>query len=248
MKLSQNQLNYFKKNGFLLIHDLYDKKNMKEIIQWTDEVTNYPEVPNKYMMYFEESKLEKGKRILSRMEDIEPFHQGFSRLFVRGEIQQVTSQLFNEEALLFKDKINFKMPGGDGFKAHQDVQAGWDRYAKLHITALISIDPSTTKNGCLEIAAGNHDKGLIGEQWKPLEEDALDYISVPTNPGDAIFFDSYIPHRSGPNMTDEKRRVLYITYNAVSEGDHRRQYYTDKRLSYPPDIEREPNREYVFRV
>tara|TARA_B100000953_G_scaffold280729_1_gene257713 strand:+ start:1372 stop:2118 length:747 start_codon:yes stop_codon:yes gene_type:complete len=248
MKLSQNQLNYFKKNGFLLIHDLYDKKNMKEIIQWTDEVTNYPEVPNKYMMYFEESKLEKGKRILSRMEDIEPFHQGFSGLFVRGEIQQVTSQLFNEEALLFKDKINFKMPGGDGFKAHQDVQAGWDRYAKLHITALISIDPSTTKNGCLEIAAGNHDKGLIGEQWKPLEEDALDYISVPTNPGDAIFFDSYIPHRSGPNMTDEKRRVLYITYNAVSEGDHRRQYYTDKRLSYPPDIEREPNREYVFRV
>ena len=248
MKLSQNQLNYFKKNGFLLIHDLYDKKNMKEIIQWTDEVTNYPEVPNKYMMYFEESKLEKGKRILSRMEDIEPFHQGFSGLFVRGEIQQVTSQLFNEEALLFKDKINFKMPGGDGFKAHQDVQAGWDRYAKLHITALISIDSSTTKNGCLEIAAGNHDKGLIGEQWKPLEEDALDYISVPTNPGDAIFFDSYIPHRSGPNMTDEKRRVLYITYNAVSEGDHRRQYYTDKRLSYPPDIEREPNREYVFRV
>ena len=64
------------------------------------------------------------------------------------------------------------MPGGDGFKAHQDVQAGWDEYAKLHITALVSIDPSTIENGCLEIAAGNHDKGLIGEQWKPLEENA----------------------------------------------------------------------------
>ena len=248
MKLSQNQLNHFKKHGFLLIHDLYEKKDMKKITQWTDEVTNYPEVPNKYMMYFEESKLEKGKRILSRMEDIEPFHQGFSELFVRGEIQKITSQLFNEKALLFKDKINFKMPGGDGFKAHQDVQAGWDRYAKLHITALLSIDPSTTENGCLEIAAGNHKRELVGEQWKPLEEDTLDYISVPTNPGDTIFFDSYIPHRSGPNMTDEKRRVLYITYNAVSEGDHRRKYYADKRLNYPPDIERDPNKEYVFRV
>lgn len=248
MKLSQNQLNHFKKHGFLLIHDLYEKKDMKKITQWTDEVTNYPEVPNKYMMYFEESKLEKGKRILSRMEDIEPFHQGFSELFVRGEIQKITSQLFNEKALLFKDKINFKMPGGDGFKAHQDVQAGWDRYAKLHITALLSIDPSTTENGCLEIAAGNHERELVGEQWKPLEEDTLDYISVPTNPGDTIFFDSYIPHRSGPNMTDEKRRVLYVTYNAVSEGDHRRKYYADKRLNYPPDIERDPNKEYVFRV
>ena len=121
MKLPQDQINHFKENGFLLIRNLYNKKSMKEIIQWTDEITNYPEVPNKYMMYFEESKLDKGKRILSRMEDIEPFHQGFSELFVRGKIQQITSQLFNEEALLFKDKINFKMPGGNGFKAHQDV-------------------------------------------------------------------------------------------------------------------------------
>ena len=248
MNLSQDQINYFKENGFLLIRNLYNEKSMKNIIEWTDEVTNYPETPNKYMMYFEESKLEKGKRILSRMEDIEPFHEGFSELFVHGEIQKITSQLFSEKALLFKDKINFKMPGGDGFKAHQDVQAGWDRYAKLHITALISIDPSTKKNGCLEIASGHHDKGLIGEKWEPLKEDALDYLSIPTNPGDAIFFDSYIPHRSGPNMTDEKRRVLYVTYNAVSEGDHRREYYADKRQSYPPDIERDPNKKYVFRV
>ena len=182
------------------------------------------------------------------MEDIEPFHQGFSTLFINGEIQKITSQLFNEEAILFKDKINFKMPGGDGFKAHQDVQAGWDRYSKLHITALVSIDTSTIKNGCLEIACGNHNKGLIGEQWVPLKEDGLDYVSIPTNPGDAIFFNSYAPHRSGPNMTNKRRRVLYVTYNAASEGDHRREYYADKRLSYPPDIEREPNKKYVFRV
>lgn len=248
MKLSTEQIEEFRNTGFLVIRNLYESDRIKTITEWTEEVTNYPEVPGKYMMYFEESKLEPGKRILSRMEDIEPFHQGFSELFVRGEIQQITSQLFSDEAVLFKDKINFKMPGGDGFKAHQDVQAGWDRYSKLHITALVSIDPSTVENGCLEIARGHHDKGLIGEQWTPLEEDALDYVSVPTNPGDAVFFDSFAPHRSGPNLTNEKRRVLYVTYNAAAEGDHRRQYYDDKRLSYPPDIEREPEKEYVFRV
>ena len=231
-----------------MIRGLYSEEEMQKITAWTEEVTNYPEVPGKYMMYFEESKLEPGERILSRMEDIEPFHKGFSDLFVRGDIQKITSQLFSDEAILFKDKINFKMPGGDGFKAHQDVQAGWNRYGNLHITALVSIDPSTIENGCLEVASGYHDKGLIGESWKPLEEDALDYVAIPTEPGDAVFFDSYAPHRSKPNMTDEQRRVLYVTYNAASEGDHRRQYYDDKRLSYPPDIEREPDKEYVFRV
>ncbi len=37
---------------------------------------------------------------------------------------------FGEESVLFKDKINFKLPGGDGFKEHQDVQAGWDDFRR----------------------------------------------------------------------------------------------------------------------
>jgi hypothetical protein len=63
-----------------------------------------------------------------------------------------------------------------------------------------------------------------------------------------VFFDSFAPHRSEPNRTDAARRALYVTYNRLSEGDHRRQYYIDKRKSYPPDCEREPDKEYVFRV
>ena len=248
MRISNEQIEEFHSTGFLIIRQLYNAERMQEIIEWTKEVTNYPEVRDKYMMYFERSKLSSADRILSRMENIEPFHQGFSDLFMRGEIQQITSQLFNDKAILFKDKINFKMPGGDGFKAHQDVQAGWDRYAKLHITALVSVDASTIENGCLEMASGFHNKGLIGEAWKPLEEDALDYVSVSTNPGDTIFFDSFTPNRSKPNMTNEQRRVLYVTYNAAAEGDKRRQYYDEKRLSYPPDIERDADKEYVFRV
>ena len=71
---------------------------------------------------------------------------------------------------------------------------------------------------------------------------------VPTRAGDAVFFDSYTPHASGPNLSAERRRVLYITYNRLSAGDHRARYYADKRRSFPPDIEREPGRTYTFRV
>ena len=39
-----------------------------------------------------------------------------------------------------------------------------------------------------------------------------------------------------------------VSYNRASEGDHRHQYYLDKRASYPPDIERDPDKQYVFRV
>ena len=66
-------------------------------------------------------------------------------------MRQAVSELFGEPAVLFKDKINFKLPGGDGFKAHQDVQAGWDAYAGLHITAMVAIDETNAANGSLEM-------------------------------------------------------------------------------------------------
>jgi len=246
--LTKQQIEEFKRDGYVIVRGLYTDDEIRQITEWTEEVTAWPEVPGKYMMYFEKSQLDPNQRILSRMEDIEPFHTGFSQLFTTDKMQGCVSELFGEEAVLFKDKINFKMPGGDGFKAHQDVQAGWDRYASLHITALVSIDASTLENGCLQLAPGHHKQGFIGESWKPLQEDALEYISVPAKPGDAVFFDSFAPHRSEPNRTNSARRVLYVTYNRLSEGDHRRQYYIDKRKSYPPDCEREPDKEYVFRV
>ena len=55
-------------------------------------------------------------------------------------------------------------------------------------------------------------------------------------------------HAWGPNLTEGRRRVLHITYNRRSAGDHRVRYYADKRASFPPDIERDPTRTYTFRV
>ena len=42
--------------------------------------------------------------------------------------------------------------------------------------------------------------------------------------------------------------MLYLTYNRASDGDWCERYFTDKRASFPPDIERQPGVEYKFRV
>ncbi|HEY9725065.1 MAG TPA: phytanoyl-CoA dioxygenase family protein [Chroococcales cyanobacterium] len=248
---SERELETFHQQGFVVVRSLYEGAQLEKLKTWTDEVQSWPEVPGKYMMYFEDSLLDSGKRVLSRIENFCPYHEGLNDLTNGEKMIQRISELFGEPSVLFKEKINFKMPGGNGFTPHQDAQAGWNDYASLFITVLIAIDESTVENGCLELAAGHHQRGLIGELWKPLTEEnmnGMDFISVPTKPGDAVFFDSYVPHRSGPNLTDCPRRVLYLTYNRRSEGDSRIQYYADKRRSYPPDIEREPDRNYIFKV
>jgi hypothetical protein len=241
----------FNRDGFLIVPALFDQAEIREISVWADELQSQPETPGRQMMYFEPSALCPGERVLQRIENFCAYHADFAALCAGDKLLARVSELFGEPAVLFKDKINYKLPGGGGFKPHQDQQAGWSAYADLFITAMVSIDSTTEENGCLELCAGHHRRGLLGDEWTPLTDDDMRRLGgrpVPTRAGDAVFFDSYTPHASGPNGSAERRRVLYITYNRRSAGDHRMRYYADKRRSFPPDIEREPGRTYTFRV
>jgi len=251
LTLTPAQLASYARDGFLVVPGLFDPAEAARLAAWTDEVTAWPETPGRHMVYWEAHRHEPGRRVRSRIENFHPYHAGFRAAFDEGPIAAVAAALLDGPAVLFKDKINFKMPGGEGFEPHQDQQAGWSSYAPLFLTALVSIDAATRENGCLELAAGHHRRGLVGQEWKPLGEAemaGMRFEACPTRPGDAVFFDSYVPHRSEPNATGAPRRVLYVTYNRRADGDHRLRYYADKRRSFPPDCEREPGREYVYRV
>ncbi len=250
-RLSAQETAAFERDGFLVIRGMYSPAEIAQVSRWTDELASRTPARGREMAYYEDSLTEKGKRILSRIENFSEHHQGFGRL-VRGERMIGTaSELLGGPAALFKEKINFKLPGGGGFAPHQDIQPGWDDYASYFISVLVTIDPSTAENGCLELAAGRHKRGLIGRKWKPLEGrelEGLEFFKYPMEPGDTAFFDCFVPHQSLPNLTDKPRRNLYLTFNRAADGDHRAKYFADKRKSFPPDSEREPGKEYRFRV
>ena len=189
--------------------------------------------------------------VIQRIKNFCPYHADFDAFVWVGALREAVDQLIGGPSSLFKEKINFKMPGSAGFEAHQDQQAGWSRYASIFVTALITIDHATIETGCLGMGDGVRVTRLIGEEWRPLTEAEMrgfSLVPVPTEPGDVLFFDSYAPHASKPNLTDRPRRILYLTYNASAEGDHRVRYFAKKRESFPPDIERRPGVEYRFRV
>jgi ectoine hydroxylase-related dioxygenase (phytanoyl-CoA dioxygenase family) len=236
------------RDGFLVVRDFFTPAQTADILAWTNELQAAPEVAGRHWVYHEDSLTEPGQLVIQRIENFCPFHDGFDRLIRQGALSAWTAALMGGPVVLFKEKINFKMPGGPGFKAHQDQQAGWTRYAPLFVTALVTIDPATLENGCLEMVPGRHREGLIGAEWNPLDESGLELQPVPTAPGDAIFFDSFTPHASKPNFTAAPRRLLYLTYNLSSDGDHRAQYYAEKHAAFPPDVERDGTTNYVFRV
>lgn len=236
------------RDGYLFVRGFFGAGETADLLRWTAELETAPEEAGRHWVYHEDSLTEPWRRVIQRIENICPFHAGFDALVRNGALSQWISTLMGGPVVLFKDKINFKMPGGPGFKAHQDQQAGWGRYAPIFVTAMVSIDTATLENGCLEVAPGRHREGLLGEEWNPLDEAGLALQAVPTDPGDVIFFDSFVPHASKPNFTDRPRRILYVTHNLASDGDHRHRYYAEKRAAFPPDVERDASKTYVFRV
>ncbi len=151
---------------------------------------------------------------------------------------------FSEPAVLFKEKINYKLPGGDGFAPHQDAPAFASFGQTWHLTVMLSIDATTPENGCLEIARGYRDPVPLAQErdgtLARAVEEGLDWRPLATVPGDLVIFDSYVPHRSGPNRSAKPRRVVYATYNPASQGDRRADYFARKRRAFPPECERIP--------
>lgn len=174
--------------------------------------------------------------------------------FVRALVTPAISQLAATEFVPFKDKLNFKHPGGGAFTPHQDYPA-YSRFPpRYHITAMITLDAANADNGCLlfprnylatlEAAAANSVIAVDPIQLRtgravlpydrngdidPAIVDMLDWSYVPTKPVDLVLFDSFVPHQSFVNASDRSRRAMFFTHNAAIEGQHGQAYYELKR-------------------
>lgn len=245
--LSSNHITDFHRDGYVVVAGAFNQHDMVMIEKWARDVENLPEERGRHWVFREKSRFNEDD-LINRIEYISPFHDGFFQLTVI--LRSPAAQLFAEEVALFKEKINFKMPGGGGFEPHQDVQAGWGDYATNFINVMICIDEATIDNGCLELAPRQNQRGLLRGMEPLTNEDTkeMTFIPYPMKPGDMALFDAFTPHRSEPNPTPSARRMYFATYNRASEGDHLDQYYADKRKNFPPDIERDPKRKYTYKV
>ena len=250
--LNRDELDYWKANGYLLLPGYVGAQELQNLANWTEELESLPETPGKWMKYFEKSALDGAKRMLCRLENFIPYHQGYFDFLNDRCKLALLSQLMEEPAILFKEKINFKLPGGKGFKRHQDAPAFATFGQTYHITMMVALDAATVENGCLEVVRGHNDLKMLPQAPDgTLHQDVVDGLRwepIVMNPGDLLFFNSYLPHGSASNRSTAPRRALYITYNKKSEGDRRDAYFTHKRETFPPDCERLPGVDYLSKA
>ncbi|HIE87100.1 MAG TPA: HD domain-containing protein [Pseudomonadales bacterium] len=251
--ISEAQLDHWDRFGWLHIKGWYSEDEMVSITSATDDLQARPEVAGKWMKYFEGA--DGDARTLCRIENFLQYEPVYAELLQGNANLNLLSLLINERAALFKEKINFKLPGGQGFSAHQDAPAFTAFGQRFHVTMMLSIDQGTTDNGCLEIATTSRLDDLLDmNEDLTLSDNAVAgfrWVHAETAPGDLVLFDSYVPHRSAANFSAVSRRALYATYNKATDGDFRARYFTEKRRVFPPDVERRAGARYdagVFNV
>ncbi len=170
---------------------------------------------------------------LARSEDFLAHSDVLRRLVTTGRIPELLERLLGEPAVIFKEKINYKQPGGAGFAPHQDAAAY--RFVDHHVSVMVPIDPATIASGTLYFAHKPPGETLLPNERGRITPEAvaaLVWEPVELAPGDLVFFDSYTPHYSQTNTTERARRAAYLTYNRVSLGSHRDTYYADKRAEF----------------
>jgi ectoine hydroxylase-related dioxygenase (phytanoyl-CoA dioxygenase family) len=196
-----------------------------ELRGWIDEVAAWPD-EGEWLHHREMT--DEGPK-LCRSENLVPFHAGLRSLLTEGPMIDAASALLGEPAVLYKEKVNYKLPGGAGYAPHQDAPAY--PFVAKHVSCLVAIDDAGIDNGCLEVVSGAHHELLPTDERGCIRPDVVATFSwepVPVRSGQTVWFHSWTPHRSGANRSPHARRALYPTYNAASEGDLREAYYRDK--------------------
>ena len=127
--LTQDQVDSFKRDGFLIVENFLTEEEAGALPQMSDDLENMPDVRGSVWKYWNMQKPVEGEKVgnrfLDRLENFVDYHEGWANLFLAKESKLVraTTELFGgDEAILWKEKLNFKKPGSSGFAPHQDAQ------------------------------------------------------------------------------------------------------------------------------
>jgi ectoine hydroxylase-related dioxygenase (phytanoyl-CoA dioxygenase family) len=150
--------------------------------------------------------------------------EGLSRAAAeRPEILDRVAAILGPDLDCFQSQFIFKNPGVIGQPWHQDsYYFKFDRQPQVGVW--LALSEATLENGCLWVVPGSHRPGMIFNHIPDRRPEALrGYLEIvdqdvsartPTlmQPGDVLFFHSYLMHMSTDNVADYRRSAMVYHY------------------------------------
>jgi ectoine hydroxylase len=232
MLLNRNQLESYRRDGFLLVESLLEQT---EVDALCSAFVRDCAVPGPQRIAEDDG---------AAVRAVYASHQRqpeFADLIRDPRLLLPVEQLLGADSYVYQFKINAKPAfGGEKWSWHQDYTA-WqiadNLPAPLQVNIGVFLDDVTEFNGPVIYLPGSHRGGLLNDRRaeRAKSEQHLDPDDIALTPeqlashvarrgmvspkgpaGSVVFFSSEVVHGSAPNMSPMARRLLIATYNDVS--------------------------------
>ncbi|ELS04300.1 protein involved in biosynthesis of mitomycin antibiotics/polyketide fumonisin [Xenococcus sp. PCC 7305] len=225
--LSQDQIDFFVNNGYLILPSFLSFEIIKDLIQEIERLSK-----REYLGESLSGNRNKDNRHVNRILAIHKPHavsQVIRQLMQYPNLAGAVSQLagahlpFWEGNIKSVDSMVFiKPPEFPGHAWHQDECFIPTRDRSL-VGVWIAIDNANINNGCLWIIPGSHRSGYLYPMKEHHSEDydahQISYgfdtsqaIPLEANSGTAILFNGYLLHQSLKNHSNSLRRAIVLHY------------------------------------
>ena len=228
MILSQNQKKQFWTDGFLLVENAINDRQLenlkKTFLDWVNDSRNYKTDYGETMDGRPRFDLQPGHSSdvpgLRRIQSPEEISEVFADVMRNGRSVDMCAELIGQGIRFHHGKVNSKLPGtATKVNFHQDFPFEPMTNDDM-ITCLLFIDDVTLENGPLEVVPGTH-KGPLYSHWhngiftgsvsdEILAEHEDKIIRCTGKAGSVCLMHASLLHGSAPNLSN-KSRTLYIT-------------------------------------
>ena len=242
MILSNEQLQQFKEDGFLILRDFADKKkcdaifnvakeHLKHKIEPIETEIGYGGKSKEYRTAVTDYSKEEMGTTVRRLRQVYSRDILFKAWMEDEKIRPVLQQVLQDQVVIVTahhNSIMTKMP-------HQSTETRWHqdrrywRYSDNNLVSIwLALDDETSANGVLEFIPGSHRMTFEPEQFDEKEYfcETLDKnipiiekkVSTTLQKGDVVLFHSLLLHRANKNDTDKaKISFVYTVKGALTK-------------------------------
>jgi ectoine hydroxylase len=234
--LDDSQLQFYERNGFLVLHDVFDAKQIAELQAEIGSMSQDPKIKGADFTI-----TEPGSQEVRSIFKVHTLNDRMAELARDPRLLPVAQQILGSDVYMHQSRANMK-PGfkGKEFYWHSDFETwhtedGMPRMRALSCSVLLT--DNNACNGPLMLVPGSHQQFISCEGQTPdqhyksslkkQEYGVPDAISlqllvenggiepVIAKAGSVIFFDCNTMHGSSGNISPWARENIFMVYNSV---------------------------------
>jgi phytanoyl-CoA hydroxylase len=213
---SAEQVDAYRRDGFVLIEEFLDKG---ELAQWRAETDDAVARRLEAAGAQEDSYY---SRVFTQLQRLADTHPGMAELILDRRLGEIAATLAGIPAIrVWHDQALIKPAYGNPTSWHLD-DPFWSFSSRDAISIWVALDDATIANGCLWYLPGTQrtarfDLVEIGSNFGALFDDypewlELEPVATPCAAGGAVFHNGLVAHAAGANMTPRPRRAMTCAF------------------------------------